>query len=818
MLNTLPQDLRYAVRQLRKHPGFTLLATLTLAIGIGAATAVFSLVDAILLRPLPFPEPDRIVALDTLEHNSDNAAVVANVSDTSYPDFFDWRAQAKSFEAMASTQNSAFTMGGAGSSARRVQGQVVSADYFRVLGVDPLLGRAFLRSEEAAGNRSVILSRSLWESAFASSRNVLGQPLQLSEQTYYVVGVMPAGQVLPGTEDTELWVTPASTLEGKNPSGKQRGWHQVEVLARLAPGVTLSRARDEMKSIQAALAVAYPDSDKHADRVSVKPELTNIVGDVARPMHILFAAVCMLLLIACANVAGLMLTRTIGRRSELAVRTVLGATRAQIMSQLMIESVLLCVLGSLPGIALAALAVRLSPRFIPPSLPRAAQLSLDARVLAFAIGASLLTALLFGVLPAWRISRQDPADALRDQTRGNTASRNQQRLQAVLVIAETAIGLVLLVGAGLLIRSFNRTLEVDPGFDATHLMTFRVGIPPKHFTNEQEIQFSKQVQARLSALPGVSQASYAYPLPLSGGDMSIGFSLPRHATSVGDEPSARASVVAANFFATMKMPLRQGRFFTSADDRSDAAPVIIVNQAFADRFFPHENALGQQVVSELSNAEKAPVREVVGVVANVARGSLTERPEPEYYIPYSQAFIGAPSFVLRVACDPKSLAEAVRSAVSAQDASLPVFNERTYDELLARNTAQQRFQTILLTSFASIALILAAVGLYGVLSFMVNERTQELGVRMALGAQRVNILQLVLGRGMALTLGGLVLGIVAAFGLTRYLETLLFATRALDASTFVLMSALLLAVSLLASLVPAVRASRVDPSETLRNQ
>ena len=819
MPTSLPQDIRFAIRQLRKSPGFTLLAALTLAIGIGAATAVFSLVDAVLLRPLPFPEPDRIVALNTLERHSENDVVnAAGGNDTSYPDFYDWRSRAKSFDSIASMQTSAFSVGSAGTAARRIQGLVVSSDYFRVLGINPLLGRAFTRDEEAGGNRSVILSQNLWQSAFAGSPAVLGKSIQLNEQTYYVVGVVPAGQLLPGAEETELWVTPSTTLEGKNPSGKQRGWHQIAVIARLAPGVALSQARDEMLSIQAHLAIEYPDSDKHADRVSVTPELASITGDVGRPMHILFGAVCMLLLIACANVAGLLLTRSAGRRSELAVRAALGASRIQIMTQLMIESIALCILGSIPGIALAAAAVRLAPRFIPPSLPRAATLSLDARVLTFAIAASLFTAVLFGVLPAWRTSRQDPADALRDQTRGNTASRSQQHLQSVLIVTETAVGLILLVAAGLLIRSFNKTLHVDPGFDATHLLSFRIGIPPKHFTDTQVVQFSQVVQSRMESLPGVTQASYGYPLPLAGGNMSIGFSLPKHPTPVGEEPSSRASVVAANFFTTMKMPLRRGRFFTSADDRSDGAPVIIINQAFADRFFPNEDALGQQITSDLSNVDVAPAREVVGIVANVARASLTEAAEPEYYIPYAQAYIGPASFVVRVAGDPNSFADSVRSIVSTQDATLPVFAIRTYGDLLTRNTAQQRFQTILLTAFAAIALVLAGVGLYGLLSFMVTQRTQELGVRMALGAQRGNILQLVLGRGVTLALAGLALGIVASLGLTRYLQTLLYATRALDPTTFLSVSILLLAVSVLSCLVPAMRASRLDPNETLRNQ
>jgi len=814
---TFAQDLRFALRQLRKSIGFTIMATATLALGIGAATAVFSLVDAVLLRPLPFPQPERIVALDSLERERGTTSGIATIPvDTSYPNFFDWRDRAKSFDAMASYSGAPFTLTTQSGPARRLSGIIIASDFLRVLGVAPSLGRSFTRQEEQAGNRSVIISQSLWQSAFNSSPGALGQSLRLNDENYVVVGVMPKGFEVPGYPEAELWVTPATAMEGKNPSGKQRGWNQLDVLGRLAPGVSIEQARAEMQTIQQSLAAQYPEDNKTETAVKVIPELEDLVGDVQRPLHILFAAVCFLLLIACANVAGLMLTRTAARRPELAVRAALGASRFEIIRQLLIESLTLSTLGGLCGFALAAFALRLAPRFLPPQLPRINELTLDARVFLFALAASLLTGLLFGVLPAWRMSKLDPALALRDNSRGSTASRSQHRLHSALVVGETALGLILLVGAGLLIRSFDKILNVDPGFDPQHVLTFRIAIPGKRYQDEKLLQLTQQLQSRLAEVPGVQQVTYGFPLPLAAGNMNITFTIEGRPTTPGEEPAARASVVAANFFQAMKMPLRRGRFFTPTEDQSKSPPVVIVNQAFADQFFPGEDALGKRIQTGISNEDVAPMREIVGIVANVNRTTLTEKPEPEYYVPFAQATLTGPPFAVRVTGDPSSYIDTVRAIVAEQDPSLPVFNARPYTESLARSTAQQRFQTILLSGFAAIALLLSVIGLYAVLSYMVEQRTMELGLRIALGAQRGNILELILKRGLILSLGGLALGLAASAVLTRFLTTLLFATRALDPVTFAGMALLLFVISAAACFVPAHRASRLDPMETLR--
>ena len=815
-MHAILQDLRFALRQLRKSPGFTLMSVLTLALGIGATTAVFSLVDTVLLHPLPFAQPDRLVALNTLEQQHAGNGPASLPADTSYPNFFDWRDRAHSFQSMASYQGGSFTLGLANAPARRIDGMTVSADFFHVLGIDPALGRTFTRSEEQAGNRSVVISHSLWQTAFNANPSVIGQTLHLSEETFTIVGVMPATFQFPNAPDAQAFITPALNMEGKNPSGKQRGWNQVSVLARLAPGVDITQARAEMQTIQRSLAAQYPDDDAKETAVSVVPELQDVVGDIQRPLHILFASVSFLLLIACANVAGLLLTRTAARRAELALRSALGATRPQIVRQLLLESLTLSFLGGLGGFLLAALALRLSPSFLPDDLPRIHELSLNPRVLLFALAASLLTGLLFGVFPAWRSARLDPAIALRDTTRSSTASRSQNRLHSALIVGETALSLILLVGAGLLIRSFDKLLSVDPGFNAQHLLTFRIGMPPKRFRDEKLLRLSQQLESRFAALPGVQASTFAYPMPLTHADMSITFSLPGHPTAPGEQPSARAGVVSSNFFQSMQMTLRRGRFFNSTEDSPTSPPTIIINQAFADRFFPGDDPIGKRIVSDLSSSDQVESREVVGVVGNVTRTSLDEAPQPEYYIPFAQVPLGPPTFAIRVAGDPATYENTIRTLVAQQDSSLPVFAMKT--NLLARSTAQQRFQTLLISAFAAIALLLSAIGLYAVLSYMVVQRTLELGLRMALGAQRSDVLSLILKRGLLLCVTGLAVGLLASAALTRYLTTLLFHTPALDAFTFTATTLLLLTISVASCLIPAFRASRLDPNETLRQQ
>jgi len=819
LIESFTQDLRFAFRQLRKRLSFTVMVVATLALGIGAATAVFSLVDNILLHPLPFAQPARIVALQSIETPRAGTPTVTAAlgSNISYPNFFDWRERARSFQYLASWQAQSFTLTPSHAPARRMDGLAVSSDFFRVLGVAPALGRDFIRSEEQAGTRSALISHALWQSELDSSPAAIGRTIQLSDETYTVVGVLPTGFAFPNAPDAGAFITPSLAMEGKNPSGRQRGWSQLDVIGRLAPGFSNAQAAAEMQVIQHDLTKQYPAEDARIAGVSLTPLLQDLTGDVRRPLLILFAAVGFLLLIACANVAGLLLTRTAQRRGELALRSALGATRLQIIRQLLIESLTLSILGGLAGFALATLTLRLAPQFLPADLPRLNELSLNPRVAFFAFAASVLTGLLFGVLPAWRSSRTNPALALRDSARSSTAGRGHNRLQATLVIVETALSLMLLIGAGLLIRSFDKLLSVDPGFDATHLITFRVGMPPKRFRDDRLLRLADQLQARFAAVPGVQASTYAYPVPLTNGNIIISFSIDGQPTTPGNSPSARVGLGPSNFFSTLKIPLLRGRFFADSDN-DHGSPVIIVNQAFANQYFPGQNPIGKRITSDLSASDKPPSqhqsREIVGIVGNTTRATLAEAPTPEYFLPFAQIPVGPPTFALRVQGDPATYEQTIRTLVAQQDSSLPVYQVRT--NLLTRSTAQQRFQTILLTAFAIIALLLAAVGLYAVLSYMVTQRTLELGLRMALGASRFDVLSLILRRGITLCAAGLVLGLAASGALAHYLTSLLFHTPALDTLTFLSTTALMLLISLAACLIPSARAAQLQPMQALR--
>jgi predicted permease len=818
------QQLRFALRQLRKSPGFAAMVVLTLALGIAATTTIFSLVDAVLLRPLDLPESDRLVSLDTLERvdNADSShghkGDLAR-SETSYPNFFDWRSQNRSFSSMASyTTGGAILAANATSPARALHSATVSSDFFSTLGVNPELGRGFTRQEEIPGNHVVVLSHDVWKTEFAADPNILGKTVVLSDVNYTVVGVMPASFEFPITNTgTSFWINIGRDGEGQNSSMQQRGWNQLSVVARLKPGVTLAQAKAEMDTLQQGLATRYPDDNAKETAVSVVPQLEDIVSDVQTPLRILFSAVACLLLIVCANVAGLMLTRTSQRRGELALRSALGATRGQLLRQLLVESTVLSVAGGLLGLAATSLLLKLAPTVLPPSLPRVHSLALNSEVLSFSVAVSLLTGLLFGVIPAWRASQQDPATALAEGSRSAISGRRHFRLQSVLVVSQTALGLILLVGAGLLIQSFNRIVHVDPGFNPSQVLTFRISMPLKRYDVLAQSRFFHQLLPQLQALPGVQKVTAAYPMPLTQGDINISFSIVGQPSPLGQEPSARVSLIAPDFFQTLQVPLLQGRFFLPTEQDAKGRPVAIVNQAFAKRFFPAGNALGQHIVPGLSIEDTPPAREIVGIVGNVKRSSLTEVDRPEYYIPYEQAPTGLPTVALRVTGDPNRLASAVRAEVAKLDRALPVYRLQTYKDDLARITAQERFQTLLIGAFAAAALLLAALGLYAVLSYMVTQRTPELGLRLALGASRSHVLQLLLVRGMILSGVGLTFGIAAASLLTRFVSGLLFQVKALDAFTFTTMALVLLAVSAVASLIPAWRAAMLDPIKTLRN-
>lgn len=808
-------DLRYALRQLRRAPGFASTTIVTLALGIGATTIVYSIVDAVLLRPLPFPHADRLVELQSMENMPGGSA---RVNDTSYPNFFDWRAQSKAFQSMASYKSSGFTFSSqAGGPAVRVLGIMVSSDFFSTIGVQPVLGRGFRRDEEQAGNRSVVIGSTLWQQQFGSDPNILGKSIRLNDEDYSIVGVMPSGFLFPlSVPDAQLWVTLAHDAEGDGASAAQRGYNQLDVVARLRDGVSVSQARAEMNTIQQGLALRYPDDDKNMTVVNLVPELDALVGDVRQPLRILFAAVAFLLLIACTNAAGLFLARASSRVGELSVRAALGASRANLVRQLLLEALILSLVAGAFGVGLATLALREIPKFLPVGLIRAQSISIHAEVLTFALCAALLTGLVFGVVPAWRVSRTDPSLALSEMRRGSTAGRRQHLLHASLVVAQTALSVALLAGAGLLMRSFNRILSVDPGFHPQHMLTFRVAAPDKRFDDSQRIALFNRIMTRLQSLPGVQAVSAAFPLPLTGGDIHISFSIQGQPVAKGDEPSERVSVVAPGFFQTLQIPILSGRLFSASEHSASGAPVVLINQAFARKYFGAANPIGQHMRSGLGIGDNPPMREIVGVVGDVKRANLMEPAKPEYYIAIEQAPITAPAIAMRVAGNPAGYENAVAAAIAEVDHSLPVYRFRPYSDDLARTTAQQRFQTVLIGGFAFIALVLSAIGLYAMLSYIVVLRMPELGLRMALGAQRTNILSIILSRGVTLAAIGLVFGLGLSVLLTRFLAAMLFHVSALDPVVFALAASVLLIVATLASLAPACRASRLDPLETLR--
>jgi predicted permease len=816
-------DLRFALRQLRKTPAFLLSVVLTLALGIGATTAIFSLVNAVLLAPLPFPYANRLMAITAMQQESAASPAILP-TDASYPDFFDWRAQNHSFSSIGTFGNEKFLLNRPDGSAEQVDGGIVSAESFRTLGVTPILGRGFVRGDEAKDNHNVLLSYALWQGSYGGSRDIVGKTIQLNHESWTVIGVMPKALAFPITDpETPFWTTFGHEDTGPNSEIEQRGWQDLEtVVGRLKPGVSREQAEAEMSAIQRNLANQHVREDKLTTAIRVRPGLEEWVGSHARPLRILFGAVCCLLLIACTNVAGMLLTRTASRSGELAVRTALGATRWRVMRQLLIEFALLALMGSALGAALASLALRVSLSSLP-NVPRMDQASVSGLVLLFAFALAAITTLLFGALPAWRAAQADPATLLQGGLQRNTPGRRQHRLHAALVIGETALSLVLLVGAGLLIRSFDRVLHSDLGFRPDHMLTFRAFLSAQD-TPEQIVQFHDALTERLRAIPGVQAADGSFGMPFSGGNMEITFSIDGKPTLPGEQPTARLSLARSNYLQLMGIPLRRGRWFTPSEDTlKGAAQPVAINQAFANRYFPGENPLGKALTTGVNsplaaaNAPK-PHHIIVGIVGNTRRRSQSEDIQPEYFLPWGQVPVGPLTIGVRTIGDPNAMLETVRRTVNQLAPGTPLYRVRTMDEAIRRTNRDQRFQASLMTGFSVISLLLAAVGIYGLLSYLVAQRTVEFGVRLALGAQPGDVLTLVVKRGLNLTVFGLALGAFAAYFLSARLQSLLYQTAPSDPLVYGGMAALLLSVAALASWLPARRAAHLEPVDVLRQQ
>jgi putative ABC transport system permease protein len=824
MMDNLWQDLRYGIRMLLRSPGFTLVGVLALALGIGANTAIFSVVNAVLLRPLPYPDPDRLVLL------SENFSRLGlNRISVSAPEFIDYRDRSQSFERVAAYKYLNFNLTGV-DEPERILGASVSAGLFTLLGINPSRGRAFLPEEDQPGGHPVVvLSHGLWQRRFGADPSVVGKTLRLNGNHMTVVGIMPPGFQFPA--QAELW----APIVFNDDALRQRQSRSLRVIARLKPDVTLKQAQAEMSTFARQLTQQYPDIylESNGWSITLTPLREQMVGNLRTTLLVLLGAVGFVLLIACANVANLLLARAAARQKEIAIRTALGAGRRRLVRQLLTESVLLALVGGTLGLLLALWGIDLLAALRPPGIPALVKISVDAPVLAFTILTSLLTGILFGLAPALAASKLDLNESLKEGGRGAAGSRGRHRLGSILVISEVALALVLLIGAGLLIKGFLRLRSVDPGFNPKNvLVTWTVLSPSKYPDRTQVADFYQTLLARIEALPGVQFVGATNDLPLSGDNSSWGFTTEAHPRPApGEVLEANYRVASPNYFRAMGISLVRGRFFTEFDNES-APGAVIINETMARRFWSDEDPIGKRM--KLGSPDPQHTWDglwltIVGVVGDVKHFGLAADARPEMYVTYLQnPWRGLPaapymtvvwrgvSLVVRVAAEPTALAAAVRRAVWSVDKDQPVFGVNTIEQVLSNSVAQRRFTMLLLSLFAALALVLAALGIYGVMSYAVTQRTREIGIRMSLGAQPSDALRLVLKQGLGLALVGVGIGLAAAFTLTRVLSGLLYSVSATDPATFAGISLLLAAVALLACYIPARRATRVDPMVALR--
>ena len=811
-MEDLIQDIRYGIRMLFKTPGFSIVATMALALGIGANTAIFSVVNAVLLRPLPYPNSEQLMMVWETRFERGMRRGSA-----SYPNFADWRDQNKVFERMASFHSSDYVLTGSGEPAR-LQGGVVNANLFDLLGVSPVLGRGFLAAEDKPGDSSrvVVLSQAMFAKRFNSNAGVLNQSITLGGKSYTIVGVMPSGFEFPIQNDpVEFWTTVVDDAEGKTPITAQRGAHYMNVIARLKPGVTLEQAQAEMNTIAARLEKQYPDSNSHRG-VSVEPALLALVGDVRPALLILLGAVGCVLLIACANVANLLLARAMSRNKEMAIRSALGASRSRVIRQLLTESVLLSLAGGALGLVLAVWWADVLVALGKQDIPRAVQVGLDWRVLGFTFAVSILTGIVFGIIPAIHSSRSHLTESLKEG-RGSGEGARRNHIRGMLVVTELAIAVILLVAAGLLIQSLWRLRQVSPGFNPENVLTFSVSLPDVKYKTEKQSPFFDDLTSRIQSLPGVRSVGAVLPLPLSGDLFSLSFETEGRPLPKGELPSADFFTTGLGYFQTMGIPLLKGRYFNERDQHK-STPVIIITETFAKQFFPGEDPIGKRIKPGIStfDDEESSMREIVGVVGNVRNRSLSTESRPIYYVPDTQVPFSQMTMVVKSSGNPRELISAVMREVRSMDADLPVFSVKTLEEYMSASIAAPRFNTTLLSVFAGVALVLTIVGLYGVMSYTVAQRTNEIGIRMALGAQTRDVLRLIVGQGLRLVLIGLAIGLAGAFALTRLIASLLFGVGTNDSLTFAAVAVVLSLVALLACYLPARRATKVDPLEALR--
>ena len=812
------QNLRYALRVLGKEPLFTAIVILTFALGIGANTAVFSVLNAVLLRPLPFHEPQNLVALGEYD-TREKADPGTEIDSISYLDYVDFRDQSQVFDRVAVYTNQSVSTLTDGTEATHVQGESVSASLFALLGVQPMLGRSFLPNEDEPGNHVVILSHQLWQRRFGADRGIIGKTVTLDGKQFQVIGVMPPRFTFPiSAISPELWIPMSilrQTQDGSQPMTEQRDNDFFQCIGRLKPNASIRQAQANIDTITANWRRQYPDTKLHVG-AKVVSEMSAMIGSTHSALLMLCAMAGCVLLVACVNVANLLLARSLSRNREISIRAALGAGRWNIIRQLLTESILLGAFGGIAGLVIAIWGIDSLKAFLP-RIPRIEEISLDPRVLAFTALVSLGVGIFAGLLPAWRASHPNLAGSLNENSRGSTEGAAAGRTRAALVVVEIVLALVLLASAGLLIESFLRLQKVPSGFDPSNVTTALVRLPETSYGKpEQAGEFYKKLLDRVSTFPGVQSAGAAWWIPLSGSEIAFNFNIEEHPVAAGQQPVAQVNVVTPDYFQTVRAPIRQGRAFTDRDDRN-APPVAIVSEGFAKQYFPGEDPIGKRIIPNGSvDPGKPPVREIVGVVADMHLISLRLPPKPQIYVPHQQFAIQTMSIFVRSQMGEAALMGTLRRAVNEIDKDVPVYRIRTLPDYLSQSIAQPRLNAMLVGLFALIALLLAAAGIFGVMSYSVTQRTQEIGIRLALGAQRYDVLRLVVLQGMRFVGAGIVLGLIGVFICTRLLQSLLFGIGATDLRTMFAVTLILTAVAFVACLLPARRATLVDPVRALR--
>jgi putative ABC transport system permease protein len=811
-MTSLWQDVRYSLRMIAKAPGFSVIAILTLALGIGANTAIFSVVNAVLLAPLPYSKPDQLVMVW-----SKNDPKGYKMFPVSGGDYAEWKSQNSVFDGMAASSDTLYTLTGAGEP-QVVIGYQFSADYFRLLGTRPELGRTFLDEEDRAGGPDVVvLGDAIWRRTFHADPNIVGMSITLTGKPFTVVGVMPPSFRYPSL--VELWTPlglPASFLTKYDETS-------LRVLARLKPGVTLKQAQSQMDAIQQRIAQEHPQTDA-GNGVNLVPLREEIAGDVKMPLLILLGAVGFVLLITCANMASLMLARAAGRRKEIAIRTALGASRARLVRQFLTESLLLSLAGGALGLLFANGATRFLLAIFPNnianvSIPQVTSIPTDVRVFSFTLLAALVTGVLFGLAPVLGFKAATSGEGLKETSRSTTASSAERRFRGSLVISEFALALVLLIGAGLLITSFRNLLRGNLGFDADHILSAQLFLSTAEYPSEKperRLEFVNDATERIRRLPGVESVGAAGFMPLSGFWGEAEFTLQgQPEPAPGQKPSAKSDFVTPDYFRAMGISLLKGRAFTE-QDRQGSEQVVVVNEILARREFGTQNPIGQQL--NFGDSNKSDLWEVVGVVSDIHDFGLEEKVRGNIYRPFAQTPLPVVAFVVRTSGRPSSLTSAVKQAIWSVDKDQPIYKIIGVDRLASESLGLRRVSSVLLGAFSALALLLAGLGIYGVTAFSVAQRTHEIGVRMALGAQPDSVLKMVMGYGMRIVIAGMAIGLAGALGLARVLASLLYGVKPTDVMTFIFTSLLLAFIALVACYVPARRAMRVDPIVALRHE